>query len=92
MPTSSGYPKRPQVQALVDNGDLSRQAGHVLTLRLRSALSFVEADKPKQAAQQLRVFVQQVKVLEKTGRLDPALGQALIDAARAIIAGLESTS
>ena len=80
-----------QVQALVDNGDLTRQAGHVLTIRLRNALFFVERDKPKQAAQQLRGFVQHVKVLEKTGRLDPSLGQALIDAARAIIAGLETS-
>ena len=80
-----------QVQALVDNGDLTRQAGHVLTVRLRNALFFVERDKPKQAAQQLRGFVQHVKVLEKTGRLDPSLGQALIDAARVIIAGLETS-
>jgi Right handed beta helix region len=80
-----------QVQALVDNGDLTRQAGHVLMVRLRTALFFVERDKPKQATQQLRVFVQHVTVLVKTGRLDASLGQALIDEARAIIAGLETS-
>jgi hypothetical protein len=80
-----------QVQALVDNGDLSRQAGHVLTVRLERALSFVERDKPKQAAQQLTAFIHEVKGLVRTGRLDPSHKDALVDAARAIIADLETS-
>lgn len=80
-----------QVQALVDNGDLTSQAGQALTARLRTALSLLEKGKPPQAAQQLRVFINQVTVLVNTGRLDPPLGQALIDAANAIIADLETS-
>jgi hypothetical protein len=80
-----------QVQALVDNGDLTSQAGQALTSRLRTALSLLERGKPQAAAQQLRVFIQQVTVLVRTGRLEPALGQVLIDAATAIIASLETS-
>ena len=80
-----------EVQGLVDGGELSPQDGQVLTIRLNRALSFVEREQPRQAAQQLRVFVQQVTKLEKAGRLAPPLAQDLIDAANAIIAGLETS-
>jgi hypothetical protein len=80
-----------QVQALVDNGDLTSQAGQALMARLRTALTLVDRGKPQQAAQQLRVFIGQVTRLVNTGRLAPALGEALIDAATAIIAGMESS-
>ena len=79
-----------QVQALVDAGELSPQDGQVLTLRLNRALWFVERDQPRPAAQQLRIFIQQVTKLEKSGRLDTLPAQGLIDAANAIIAGLET--
>lgn len=80
-----------QVQALVDGGDLTSQAGQALMARLRTALSLLERGKPQAAAQQLRVFINQVTLLVRTGRLAPPLGAALIDAASAIIAGMESS-
>jgi hypothetical protein len=80
-----------QVQALVDNGDLTQQAGQALTARLRTALTLLDRGKPQQAAQQLQVFIKQVTLLVNTGRLAPVLGEALIDAANAIIAALESS-
>lgn len=80
-----------QVGDLVDQGELNRLAGFVLTLKLQAALFFVEHDRPRVAAQQLRGFVHLVEVLVRVGQLGPSQGQALIDAARAILVGLETS-
>lgn len=80
-----------QVRDLVAQGELNGFAGFILTLKLQAALFFVERDLPRVAAVQLRGFIQIVELLVKVRQLDPAHGQALVDAARAIIAGLEGT-
>jgi hypothetical protein len=80
-----------QVRTLVAQGELGRLAGFALTVKLQAALFFVERDNPRAAAVQLRGFIVMVEVLVKVGHLDPVHGQALVDAARAILSGLETS-
>lgn len=80
-----------EVRDLVAQGELNGLAGFVLTIKLQAALFFVERDLPGAAAVQIRGFIQIVELLVRVRQLDPAQGQALVDAAQAILAGLETS-
>lgn len=80
-----------QVRALVDQGELGRLAGFVLTLKLQAAIFFLDRDRPRLAAQQLHGFIRLVESLVRGGHLEPLQGQALVDAARAILVRLGTT-
>jgi hypothetical protein len=80
-----------QVRDLVAQGELNGLAGFVLTVKLQAALFFVERDLPRVAAVQIRGFIQIVELLVRVRQLDPVHGQALVDAAQAILTGLETS-
>jgi hypothetical protein len=80
-----------QVRDLVAQGELNGLAGFVLTIKLQVALFFVERDLPRVAAVQIRGFIQIVELLVRVRQLEPSQGQALVEAAQAILAGLETS-
>jgi hypothetical protein len=79
-----------QVRELVAQGELNRILGFVLEAKLRVAIFFMDREQFHVAVQQLRGFNRLVAVFVKAGKLDAADGQALTDAANAIIALLRS--
>jgi hypothetical protein len=78
-----------EVRNLVAQGELNKIQGFVLEIRLRTAIFFMDRGHFQAAARQLRVFNHLVAVYVKTGRLEQMEGQALIDAANAIIAQID---
>jgi FG-GAP-like repeat len=74
-----------QVRTLVAQGELKKSLGLVLEIKLRVAIFFMDRGHFRAAAQQLRGFNQLVAVFVKTGTLGAPQGQALTDAANAII-------
>jgi hypothetical protein len=75
-----------QIRRLVAQGALNRVAGVVLIATLRVAIVLMDRGHFAAAAQQLRVFNRLVTALVVAGRLGKVEGQALTDAANAIIA------
>jgi hypothetical protein len=76
------------VNALVSGGQLSSKNAKPLLSKLSAALEQANAGNEGPAINQLKAFVSQVKTYVKGGKLSAAAGQALIDAANAIITGL----
>jgi FG-GAP-like repeat len=74
-----------QVRSLVAQGELNRILGFVLEVRLRVAIFLMDRGHFQAAAQQLRGFNRLVEVFVRIGKLEAAHGQALTDAANAII-------
>jgi hypothetical protein len=62
----------------------------VLEVKLRVAIFFMDRERFHVAIQQLRGFNRLVETFVRTGKLGAADGQALTDAANAIIASLRS--
>jgi hypothetical protein len=75
-----------QVRSLVAQGELNRILGFVLEAKLRLAIFFMDREQFRAAALQLRGFNLLVAALVRTGQLAPTQGQALTDAANAILA------
>jgi len=75
-----------EVDTLVDNGTLSGGEGNSLDAKLDAATRKLDEGKCKPAQQMLQAFIQQVQAMMASGRLTPAEGQPLIDAANAILA------
>lgn len=78
-----------QVRSLVAQGELNRVQGFVLEVRLRVAIFLMDRGRFEAAAAQLRGFNQLVEAFVRTGKLGPTQGQALTDAANAIIARIQ---
>ncbi|HXG64790.1 MAG TPA: right-handed parallel beta-helix repeat-containing protein [Blastocatellia bacterium] len=74
-----------QVNDLVAQGTLKQGEGNALTAKLEAALKQVGRGNFHTAANQLRAFIHQVEAFVKAGKLSPAQGEALINAANAII-------
>jgi hypothetical protein len=73
------------VQALVEQGVALPADGQPLLAKLDAAIVFVKANDVDDAVGTLQAFINQVEAFIHSGRLTPAQGQSLIDAATAII-------
>lgn len=78
------------VDGLVADGVLDKGAGRALSAKLGAATLALERGQEKTAARILRAFVQQVKALVRSGRLDAASGLALAEATQDVIDRLQS--
>jgi probable HAF family extracellular repeat protein len=74
-----------EVNALVINGALLPANGQSLTAKLNAAKKKIGVQDYAGAITDLQAFINQVKAFIKTGKISAANGQALIDAANAII-------
>lgn len=77
------------VQSLASGEHLPGQNSTGLLAKLRLATALLNDGKSRAAIQQLEAFILQVEGLSAAGRLDPDLGQPLIDAARVLIGRLD---
>ena len=76
------------VQALVDAGVSLPADGKSLLAKLDAAAAALGANDPQAAIDSLNAFINQVEAFVQTGKLTPAQGQSLIDAALMIISVL----
>ena len=74
-----------EVENLVASGILNQGQGNALIVKLEGALKKLEKGNIKAACNQLGAFVNQVNAFVNSGKLTPEQGQALIDAANAVI-------
>jgi hypothetical protein len=77
-----------QVEDLEDSGVLNHGQGNAFTSKLENAIKKIDQGKPKPAINMLNAFINQVNDFIIEGILTPTEGQALIDAANAIISSL----
>lgn len=77
-----------RVDGLMSQGRLDPGEGHALTAKLDAAAQSLARGQERTAANVLRAFIQQVEALVRNGRLSATDGQALVDAARLLIAQL----
>lgn len=76
------------VNDLLADGTLSHGQARSLTAKLQAAQAHLDAGNTKAAIQLLQVFMGDVANMIDSGKLEPAVGQALLDAASALLAGL----
>jgi hypothetical protein len=76
------------VAGLIETAGVGEGEANALVSKLDAAAARLEKGKPAEAVNVLNAFISQVKAMVRSGRLSEAEGQALIDAARAIIAQL----
>jgi hypothetical protein len=76
------------VASLPDAGSVSEGEVNALQTKLDAALTRIAKGKPKEAANALDAFVNQVEAMVRSGKLTAGEGQQLIDAAQALIAEL----
>ncbi len=81
-----------QVQALIDAGILNQGQGNGLIAKLQMAIQQLDKGNTNTAINQLQAFINEVNADISSGKLTPAQGQPLIDAANAIIAALSATA
>lgn len=79
---------RARVDGLMAAGRLDQAEGRALTAKLDAAARALARGQEDTAANVLGAFVQQVEALVRTGRLPATDGQALMEAARLLIAQL----
>jgi hypothetical protein len=79
------------VQIMIDNASITRLRGEILIVTLNSALRNVTAGRTKLAIVDLNAFVALVKTYIKNKQVSAAQGNALVDAATAIINQLKVT-
>lgn len=93
---SGGVPEPDElVKNLIDvvvDPDTGLTTGQVNSLsdKLNNALASIEAGLSKQAIKQLDAFIAAVATQVKTGKMNTATGQVLVDSATAVIAALQS--
>jgi hypothetical protein len=78
------------VQALVYAGNLNKGQGNALIAKLDAAIKSIDKGNITPALNQLQAFINQVNAFIRSGQLTPSVGQALIDAANAVINSLRS--
>jgi hypothetical protein len=76
------------VQELVDAGDLNQGQGNALIAKLEAAVKSIDKGNITPALNQLQAFINQINAFINSGQLTPSVGQALIDAANAVINSL----
>jgi uncharacterized protein (TIGR02145 family) len=79
------------VQTLINSGTILESTGDDLIKKLNDVLSKLNADNPKAAISLLGAFINKVENRMKSSLIPAAEGNALIDAANAIIAQLKVT-
>lgn len=80
-----------QVQALVDAGLLNGGQGNSLISKLEAAKKQLDKNNRTPAINELQAFINEVDADINSGKLTPAQGEPLIDAAHVIIAALSAT-
>jgi uncharacterized protein (TIGR02145 family) len=78
------------IQTMINLEIVQEAIGLELIGHLNSTLAYYTADKIKSAINKLNTFISKVKDLVKSGRITKEQGQALIDAANAIIAQMKA--
>ncbi len=78
-----------QIGTLTDNATLGEGEANALQAKLDAALARLDKGKPKEAANALHAFINQLEAMVKSGRLSAAEGEALVAAARAIIGQMQ---
>ena len=73
------------IRSQVSGLDLNTARKKILDFELRLAARMVALDRPRAAILPMRVFIYHISLLERSGRLDPAVADVLIGQARAII-------
>lgn len=77
-----------QVRALAAGGALSPGNANSLESKLRAALASLDRGRTNAAVQQLRAFMREVEALVRSGRLEPEVGEELLDQADTVVGGL----
>jgi hypothetical protein len=80
---------RASVEELVAQAALARGTGKALQAKLDAAARALARGQEKTAAQVLRAFINQVKAIVKSGRLDADAGLALMESAQEVIDRLQ---
>ncbi|HEX8183990.1 MAG TPA: NosD domain-containing protein, partial [Blastocatellia bacterium] len=78
------------IEGLAALGTLNKGEANSLTAKLQTALQQLERGNTSAASNQLRSFINLVQALVRSGRLSPAQGQSMIDAASGVIAQISS--
>ena len=77
------------VEALVISSGIDKALGGALLSKMHAATRLLDQGKTEAVTGQLQAFINQVESLMKSGQLSPENGEALIDAARGVIAQIQ---